>query len=166
MKIAGFEFAEGAQFQAGANANAKVVGNHLEKLSKQLKRELTAKDVLDDARKKASPLHSFFEWNDGEAAEQYRLGQAQGLIRSVVAIYVKDDQPAVQTRASVSTSGQAAGAVHQMSATESHDAVLRRAMRELQAWHKRYTDLAELAPVFAVADLIEKSLVEEVKAAA
>lgn len=72
----------------------------------------------------------------------------------------------MQTRASVSTSDQAAGAVHQMSPTESHDAVLRRAVRELQAWHKRYGDLAELAPVFAVADLVEKSLVEEVKAAA
>lgn len=46
MKIAGFEFAEGAQFQPGANTNAKAVGSHLEKLSKQLKRKLTAKDVL------------------------------------------------------------------------------------------------------------------------
>jgi hypothetical protein len=150
-----------------ANADAKVIGKHLEKLSKQLKRELTAKDVLDDARNRTSPIHSFFEWNDGEAAEQYRLGQARGLIRSVVAIYVKDDQPAVQTRASVSTVQQGGAQVHEMTPAETHDAVLRRAVRELMAWRKRYEGVTELAPVFSVADLVEKSLVaEEEKVAA
>lgn len=166
MKIAGFEFAEGAQFQPGANTNAKAVGNHLEKLRKQLKRELTAKDVLIDAKKKTSPIHGFFEWNDGEAAEQYRLSQAQGLIRCVVAVYAKDVRPAVHTRASVNTPDLQTAQVHELTPAATHEVVLRRAVRELMSWRKRYEGLSELAPVFSVADLVEKSLVEEEKAAA
>lgn len=38
--------------------------------------------VVDEARDEKSPLHSAFEWNDGVAAERYRLDQAQRLIRS------------------------------------------------------------------------------------
>lgn len=44
---------------------------------------LTPAAVLDVARDKASVLHSEFEWNDGVAAEQWRLEQARRLIRSV-----------------------------------------------------------------------------------
>lgn len=40
-------------------------------------------DVLADARKKTSPLHSHFEWDDSVAAEAHRLAQAASLIRRV-----------------------------------------------------------------------------------
>lgn len=40
-------------------------------------------DVLADARKKTSPLHSQFEWDDTTAAEAHRLSQAGALIRRV-----------------------------------------------------------------------------------
>ena len=45
--------------------------------------------VVEEARNKRSPLHRAFEWNDGKAAEKYRLLQAQKLIRSFHV--VKDD---------------------------------------------------------------------------
>lgn len=38
--------------------------------------------VVDAARDEDSPLHGAFEWDDGIAAEKYRLDQAQRLIRS------------------------------------------------------------------------------------
>lgn len=40
-------------------------------------------DVLADARDEESPLHPYFEWDDGVAAEQYRWQQAYGLVRRV-----------------------------------------------------------------------------------
>lgn len=167
MKITGYEFSEGAKFQPGANPNAKAIGLHLEKLRKRHKGELTPKDVLDEARKKTSLLHSFFEWDDTAAAEAYRLSQATTLIKTVVAIYAADDRPASRTRASViSSKEQRTGQVHELSPSETHDAVLRRAIRELMSWRRRYEGLSELSTVFSVADLVEKSLVEEVKVAA
>ena len=38
--------------------------------------------VVDAARDEKSPLHGAFEWDDTEAAQKYRLLQAQSLIRS------------------------------------------------------------------------------------
>lgn len=38
--------------------------------------------VVEAARDPDSPLHKHFQWNDGEAAHRYRLGQARALIRA------------------------------------------------------------------------------------
>ena len=43
---------------------------------------LRPQTVVDEARPEDSPLHNVFEWDDGVAAEKYRLDQAQRLIRS------------------------------------------------------------------------------------
>ncbi|MDK1386382.1 hypothetical protein QN224_13280 [Sinorhizobium sp. 8-89] len=162
MRIAGYEFAEGVRFQPGAEKDAKLVGEHLEMLRQRYKGELTPEDVLDDARHDNSPLHSFFEWNDGAAAEQYRLQQARGLIRSVVAIYVSEDKPAVRHRAYVHIREPSAPhyreSSHAMSLTKTRKLVLQQAWRELQAWRQRYRDLKEFAELFDVIDEVEKHL--------
>jgi len=162
MRIAGFEFAEGSRFQPGAEKNAKLVGEHIEMLRQKFKGELTPKDILDDARHDNSPLHSFFEWSDTEAAEQYRLQQARGLIRSVVAIYVRDDKPAVRQKAYVHVAERSAPhyreASHAMSQTKTRQLVLQRAWSELRSWKQRYKDLTEFADLIAVIDDVEKHL--------
>lgn len=156
MNIAGYEFAEGARFQSGAAENAALVGAHLYLLRQQCHGELTPKDVLDDARHDNSPLHSFFEWNDGAAAEAYRLQQARGLIRSVVAIYTRPDMPAVRTKMFVHIAESGAPhyreASHAMSQKKTREMVLQRAWTELKAWRERYKSLREFADLFAVID--------------
>lgn len=168
MQIAGFEFADGARFQAGAHKNAAEVGAHLELLRKEHKGELTPEDVLKDAENPNSPLHSFFEWDDGEAARQHRLAQARGLIRSVVAIYTHDDKPATRTRAYVHVpesreTAHYRRADHAMSQTNTREMVLRRAWQELQQWRQRYKDLSEFAKLIEVVDEIAKKLPVEVR---
>lgn len=44
---------------------------------------LTPQSVVDDARRKSSPLHDCFEWDDTEAAKEWRLQQARNLIRAI-----------------------------------------------------------------------------------
>ncbi|WP_027991927.1 hypothetical protein [Sinorhizobium meliloti] len=162
MKIAGFEFAEGARFQPGANKDPKLVGEHIEMLRKKFKGELTPEDVLDDAKNNNSPLHSFFEWSDTEAARQYRLQQARGLIRAVVAIYVSDDKPAVRQKAYVHVAEAGAPhyreTTHALSRAATRDLVLKRAWAELQAWRKRYADLKEFSGLIGVIDEIGREL--------
>ena len=162
MKIAGFEFAEGARFQKGAVLNATAVGNHIEFLRREQKGELTPEDVLKDARNPNSPLHSFFEWDDGAAAEQHRLHQARGLIRAVVAVYVREDLPAVRARAYVhipeGETSHYRESGHAMSQSKTRKLVLQRAWRELQAWRERYKDLNEFAELFEVVDETIKHL--------
>ncbi len=169
MKVAGFEFAEGARFQQGAVQNATIVGQHIEMLRQQQKGELTPEDVLADAKSHNSPLHSFFEWDDSAAAHQHRLNQARGLIRSVVAIYTSDDRPAVRTRAFVhipeGETSHYRSADHAMSMSKTRKLVLQRAFKELSAWRQRYADLKEFSELFAVVDETIKALPKAIKSA-
>jgi hypothetical protein len=132
-------------------------------LRKEHRDELTPEDVLADAKNPNSPLHSFFEWDDGAAAHQHRLAQARGLIRSVVAIYTSDDKPAVRTRAYVHVpesreTQHYREASHAMSQKKTRDLVLQRAWRELQAWRERYKDLQEFADLIPIVDEIGKRI--------
>lgn len=162
MKIAGFEFAEGARFQSGDHPEASVVGAHIEMLREKFKGELTPEDILEDAKNGNSPLHSFFEWSDSAAAHQHRLQQARGLIRSVVAVYVREDKPAVRQRAYVHIpEGQTSHyreASHAMSQKSTRDAVLKRALEELIGWQKRYHSLHEFADICEGIDQLQLKL--------
>src|SRR5690348_11374673 len=46
--------------------------------------EITAREVLDLARPRTSPIHRYFNWDDTDAAEKYRLMQARKLIACLV----------------------------------------------------------------------------------
>ena len=52
---------------------------------------LNPRTVLDAARDPGSILHRYFEWNDGDAAEQYRLLQVGSLVRHVRLTIIKPD---------------------------------------------------------------------------
>lgn len=163
MRIGGYEFAEGARFQPGADTtDPKTVGKRLDQLRRQCKGELTPEDVVEDAKDPSSPLHGFFEWSNTKAAHQYRLQQARGLIRSVVAVYVSETEPAIRQRAYVHV--PEAGAPHYrdtaqaMSQTKTREMVLRRAWEELQHWRKRYKEMQEFAELIGVIDETGKTL--------
>lgn len=65
--------------------------------------QLTPALVLSEARDPEHPLHRRFIWDDTEAAERYRLHQAQVLIRSVnVVIERAPNTPPIKVRAFVS----------------------------------------------------------------
>lgn len=56
----------------------------LEDLRAQTGGFLQAEAVVERARSANSALHTYFEWDDGKAAEAHRLQQARGVIRAVV----------------------------------------------------------------------------------
>lgn len=60
--------------------------------------QLTPKLVVKAAAPTKHPLHNHFEWNDEIAGEQYRLIQAQELIRSCRVAYTKPDGTKEQIR--------------------------------------------------------------------
>ena len=76
-----YKFSTG--FRAPRGAKAEVVAAEIYEIQ-QRDNEITPPALVEAARDKQSPLHPFFEWNDGEAAEQYRLYQARTLIRAIV----------------------------------------------------------------------------------
>ena len=53
----------------------------LEKMARQNGGVLMIDDVIKEAQDEGSILHSYFEWDDSEAAVQYRREQARSLIQ-------------------------------------------------------------------------------------
>ena len=65
---------------------------------------ITPELVVAEAEDELSPLHSYFTWDDNEAARRYRLVEAGRLIRRVkVTIIPHEDEGPVQVRAFLST---------------------------------------------------------------
>lgn len=61
--------------------------DRVHELAKKLRREITPKDVLQDASDPRSIMHSFFEWDNRKAAAAHRLQQARQLLARLVVIY-------------------------------------------------------------------------------
>ncbi len=45
---------------------------------------LKAEDVVEAAKDASSPLHPLFEWDDSEAAKQFRIQQARQVVRAYI----------------------------------------------------------------------------------
>lgn len=139
-------------------ARAQKIGEHLNTLA--VRGALTAESVLVDAKKKRSPIHDLFEWDDTEAACKYRLDQARHLLRSVEVVYHKTPQQVEPVRAFVTIrdcdaaeSSEYMRTITVLSTPEHRQALLSQARKEMREWAARYRHLSELA---AVVDAIDK----------
>lgn len=109
---------------------------------------LTPALVVDEARDKAHPLHSRFEWNNGLAAEAWRREQASQLIRSVRVVYRKPDtDQRLEIRAFHAIRGEE-GNSYEPTDKVVNDPVLRAIVlkdmeREWRQLHQRYSDFEE-----------------------
>jgi len=70
-----------------ARDNEIAVRDRLQALADESNGRLTPDAVVEDASDPDSPLHLYFEWNDTNAARQWRLEQARALIRSVQVVF-------------------------------------------------------------------------------
>lgn len=68
--------------------DAMIVGKRLSQLATVHQGEVTPTLVLEDARQKSSPLHTYFEWDNNLAAEKFRLHQARLLLGAVVEVVI------------------------------------------------------------------------------
>lgn len=135
----------------------QVAGKHLEALRSK-NGELTPRIVVEDARKKSSPFHPVFDWNDKTAAEQWREEQARYIIRSVVVVSSEEGDEPRTVRAFVSVTDEGdrhyTSIAHAMGDAELREQIVKRASKELQEWRKRYDDLKEFSEVYAAMDKI------------
>lgn len=133
---------------------AQVAGEYLETIDRE-EGGLTAQKLLDKSRPEDALLHDTFEWDDTEAAEKYRLGQARFFIGNVITVEVKGEQVA-PTRAFVSVSDAAHSEVgvfrpiiKALTNEDHRKVVLKNAMRDMQSFKEKYENLSELANVIS-----------------
>ena len=126
---------------------------------------LTADEVVADAKRKRSPIHDYFQWDDSEAAAEYRLEQARHLMRSVaIVIEGREDREPIRAFVRLAKNTHYRSLTVVMSDNVMRNDFLEQAMRELQSWQRRYQDYAELAEVFSAIDATASKVKEAVPA--
>lgn len=145
---------------AGVSIPAQVAGEELERIRVSNNGRLAQEDVVAAAKRKTSPLHSAFEWDDKAAAHQHRLSQAGYLIRKLDVVTVaNDDEQSKPIRAFVNVTRDDdrsfTSIAHAMSDGELREQVIARARKELEDWQSRYDDLIEFSSVFAAIEQLK-----------
>lgn len=118
---------------------------------------LSPRRVVDWARThRSSALHGCFQWDNGKAAELYRLWQARELIVSVEVKYEdgKRRQVYVSPMSSRGSRGGYRRLVDVLSEDDARSAFLAQALTELERVCSKYDDLTELAGVRAAVRLV------------
>ncbi len=142
--------------QVAAGLDAQAVGDHLEQIRHKRKGILTPQAVVKDAKRKRSPLHSCFEWDDTDAAVKYREDQARYLLRNVVVVFDGGTENQKTARAFVTIvtddTLHYTSLVYAMSQEELRQQIVQRAWKELGEWRERYDEYDELAAVFTAMD--------------
>lgn len=150
------------RFRSGfrVNGDPQVVGETLENIRLKHDGRLRPEAVVQAAGEPDSVLHSYFEWNDTEAARKYRLHQADYLIRAVVVCPEEGERPFEPVRAFVcieESPGAPRAFTHVCEAMRDEtlrQQVLERARAELAAWRRRYAHLEEFAALFEAIDAL------------
>ena len=116
----------------------------------------TMHDVVDMARPKDHYMHDMFEWDDAIAGEKYREEQARKIVHMLVFTEEETEKP---SPVRVFYSSPAESKKYEPTQLifrkpDEHKALLETAIRELQAFKRKYQALTELSEVFDAIDAL------------
>ncbi len=134
--------------------NAQTAGEELERIEKSAGK-LDPEDVLQASRDSGAILHGCFEWDDGQAAEMYRVDQARCIIQNLVTVAVDSKTKHEPVRAYVSIQGTYKSMGEVVARTDYEAELIESAKNELRHIRKKYDTLVKLKPVW---DFIDKEL--------
>jgi hypothetical protein len=130
----------------------------------QKEKGLTAETILDEAKKKSSPLHNFFDWDNTTAGEKWRLQQARILINEVKIIVNSKEMYAFENvRIIVSEQSKETETTREykpimeiLSKEEYRTQVIKQALENITYWKEKYSEYSELKPIFVSIDKVKK----------
>lgn len=137
--------------------SAEVAGEVCEELDRTV--GLTPQNLVDASRPKDAPLHNEFEWDNEIAAEEFRRTQARLLISNLSIVIDEKSQEPIRAFFSLQpgfrkNSGLYEGTITIMNDSEKRKKLLDNALRDLEAFKKKYEMLVELEPVIAAIDTV------------
>ena len=131
-------------YKADANKVAGEIGSG----------KITPEEVLEIARNKDSELHKCFEWDDGIAAEKYRLTQARGILLNLYYVPQKKDSEPVRKFSLTNEKKAYQDTVSFLVQEDEYQGLLKRARAEMESFKKKYHTLTELQQVFEAMELV------------
>lgn len=148
-----YEFVDGPRtFLNADKANPQKIGEALDAIRRRNDGRLQPPDVVEAAKAKNSPLYRHFQWDVHKAAHAHWVDQARDIIRSIVVVEV--DRPPAPAFISVNHPKEGRSyrsAEDVVMSRELSTLVLRQAERDLEAFEKRYAELAEICQIVRTA---------------
>jgi hypothetical protein len=145
-------------------SNIEKYKTELEKLEQKYGM-LTAQDVIREAANENNPLHNWFDWNDSEASEKWRMHQARMLIATVrVKVMFEGNLKSYKKYLNVTikdNGNSSRGYLNTIKIINDptlKNQVLRKAIQEAEYWKRSYEEYTELADIFKVIDKTKKKL--------
>lgn len=137
----------------------KLMETELNLLMEQNNGLLTAEAVIAQAENPGSALHTFFTWDDDEAAHKWRLVEARQLITSIRMTQVGVGEDKMRSLVSLSSDRKHGGGYRRledvMASPDLRHHLLETALAELNAIQRKYRALEELQIVWGAVDVIE-----------
>jgi len=145
--------------------DAQAAGERCEEIRAANGGDIDAAMVVEDAKRKRSPLHGGFQWDVNRAASEHWLHTARKILHGLVIVSEKEDVEDRRCYAVVTYEEEGDdGKPEAVSAYTSVDdafvnpelraQVVNRAWADLAAFRKRYKMLSELAAVFEALDSV------------
>lgn len=115
---------------------------------------ITPESILNFAKNDNSELHKCFEWDNGKAAEKYRLSQARKVIQLMVVRTTIEDENQIPRRVfHISSKASTYQPIKFFVENKNeYDILLQKALNELLAFRNRYSEIAELEEVISKID--------------
>jgi len=139
--------------------NLRII-SELERISASNGGFLLPEKVVEVARNPKSVLHNKFEWSNDKAAHEYRLWQARQLITLSVTVLSSGQE--LQTFVSLSTDRPGrCGYRHTVDVLQDEELkaqLLRDALADMNTFQRRYSELSQLAQLFAAIRKTKKKL--------
>lgn len=149
--------------------NQKTI-QELKRIAERNKGLLEAEAVVKAAEPSASPLHSYFDWNNTEAGRLWRLHQARQLIRVCVEVIDvnghQEQRVFVNLREDRPKGGGYRTLVKVLSTPSLREELLEDALEEMNYFREKYKSLKELSVVFKAMTAAERRLLAKSRRAA
>lgn len=115
--------------------------------------------VVEFARDPSTALHARFTWDDGEAAEQWRLHEARNVVRVYVYVPEGATEP-IRAYVSLREDRRAEGGYRSvpdvLKSPDLRSKMLAEALAELEVFQRKYRQLTELESVFTEAEKVRQ----------
>lgn len=131
-------------------ADANLVAHEIMSIGEAV----TPAQIVEKARDEGTELHKCFEWNDGVAAEKYRLYQARQVVCNLVIKRPEgdEDKPPVRTLHKIDRAHDSGYRPTELIVRnqDEYEKLLQQAYAELHAFKVKYQSLSELEEILAL----------------
>jgi hypothetical protein len=134
-------------------SNKEKYKSELTNLERKYSGKLSPKDIVREASNSNSPLHDWFDWEDNEAGEKWRLHQARILLTTIKVSVIfegtkKEYRKYLNVRVGEDEGRYYVQTKNILKNPDMKAQILQKALNEVTYWERCYSDYKELEDIF------------------